>query len=104
VEAGARIELGPDQSEKFLPKTSHELAVPVTHNVLGELVQLEDIPKEQFCNLCSHVFGGDGEKLGVLGQPVEHYINAILPLHCGEPCDEIHRYTFPFALGDGKRL
>lgn len=38
VVARARSELGTDQPKKLLLESSHEIAIPVTHNVLRKLV------------------------------------------------------------------
>ena len=53
-------------------------------------MQSENLLEEELDNICCRVPGGDGKEVGKISQPVDHYVYAILPLYCGEPCDEIH--------------
>ena len=53
---------------------------------------------------CAAVVCGYGKEMCVLCQPINDNKYAILALHYGQSCDEIHRNTFPLPLGNGKRL
>ena len=74
-------QIGPNQSKKFLPESTHESAVPVADYGLGQPMQSEHIPEKQFYHLCCWEFWRDGKEMRELGQPVHHHINGIFSLY-----------------------
>lgn len=104
VVAGIGIERGAHQSKEILLKFPHEVVVIVTNYGLGKTMQPEDLSIEQLRNLRSRVPNGDNKEMGILHQPIHHYICAIMTLNHGKFCDEFHQDAFLFPFQNGEPL